>query len=90
MGKCYTPKTGVKCDCRKGQQRDNCPNCEGTGYVIDFRAIHARRKMEEIRNQCGRCKHLTTSFSGGHCHYWGCNCAEVIECAEYDEEEQRT
>jgi len=47
MSKYYTPKTGAKCSCRKGIQRDNCPNCEGTGYEIDFRAIHARRKMEE-------------------------------------------
>jgi hypothetical protein len=22
-------------------ERDNCPNCEGTGYVIDFAAIRA-------------------------------------------------
>lgn len=35
----YQPKTGAKCTCRKGIQRDNCPACEGTGYIIDFRAI---------------------------------------------------
>lgn len=35
----YQPKTGAKCGCRRGVQRDNCPNCEGTGHVIDFRAI---------------------------------------------------
>jgi hypothetical protein len=38
----YQPKTGAKCGCRPGQQRDNCPNCEGTGQVIDFVAIRAR------------------------------------------------
>jgi hypothetical protein len=38
----YQPKTGAKCGCRRGIQRDNCPNCEGTGYVIDFAAIRAR------------------------------------------------
>lgn len=38
----YQPKTGNKCSCRRGVQRDNCPNCEGTGMVIDFAAIRAR------------------------------------------------
>lgn len=28
--------------CRRGIQRDNCPHCEGTGMVIDFKAILAR------------------------------------------------
>jgi hypothetical protein len=35
----YQPKTGAKCGCRRGVERDNCPNCEGTGQVIDFAAI---------------------------------------------------
>jgi len=35
------PKTGRACGCRRGQQRDNCPSCEGTGMVIDFAAIRA-------------------------------------------------
>lgn len=39
----YQPKTGQKCGCRPGQQRDNCPTCEGTGMVVDFVAIRARR-----------------------------------------------
>ena len=43
----YTPKTGARCGCKPGLQRDNCPNCEGTGYAIDFRAIHARRLQNE-------------------------------------------
>ena len=38
----YQPKTGFKCGCRKGIQRDNCINCEGTGYMIDFKAIRAK------------------------------------------------
>lgn len=42
----YQPKTGAKCHCKPGVQRDNCPNCEGTGWVIDFRAIHAAKKQE--------------------------------------------
>jgi hypothetical protein len=39
----YQPKTGAICSCKRGQERDNCPNCEGTGQAIDFRAIHARK-----------------------------------------------
>jgi hypothetical protein len=35
----YQPKTGAKCSCRPGIQRDNCPSCEGTGWVIDFKLI---------------------------------------------------
>lgn len=34
-----TPKTGARCGCRPGVQRDNCPACEGSGMVIDFAAI---------------------------------------------------
>ena len=37
----YRPKTGAKCACKRGQERDNCPQCEGTGQVIDFKAIRA-------------------------------------------------
>ena len=39
----YQPKTGACCSCKRGVQRDNCPNCEGTGLVIDFKAIKNRR-----------------------------------------------
>lgn len=38
----YQPKTGASCSCRRGQERDNCARCEGTGNVIDFAAIRAR------------------------------------------------
>jgi len=41
----YTPRTGARCYCRPGLERDNCPNCEGTGWAIDFRALHAARKI---------------------------------------------
>jgi hypothetical protein len=37
------PKTGQPCHCKRGQQRDNCPDCEGTGMRIDFAALRARR-----------------------------------------------
>lgn len=39
----YQPKTGERCGCKPGQQRDNCPACEGTGQRIDFAAIRARK-----------------------------------------------
>ena len=35
----YQPKTGDPCHCRRGQERDNCSVCEGTGQQIDFAAI---------------------------------------------------
>lgn len=39
----YQPKTGERCSCRRGIERDNCPQCEGTGWIIDFRAIREHR-----------------------------------------------
>jgi len=39
----YQPKTGERCGCKKGIERDNCPACEGTGWRIDFKAIHEKR-----------------------------------------------
>lgn len=38
----YQPKTGEPCHCKPGRERDNCPDCEGTGMRIDFAAIRAR------------------------------------------------
>ena len=40
----YQPKTGQPCSCKPGQQRDNCPQCEGTGQKIDFAAIRNKNK----------------------------------------------
>lgn len=37
----YQPKTGERCSCKPGVQRDNCPMCEGTGWRIDFAAVRA-------------------------------------------------
>jgi hypothetical protein len=45
----YTPRTGARCACKRGIERDNCPKCEGSGKVIDFAAIHRARKA----NLCG-------------------------------------
>ena len=42
----YQPKPGAKCSCRRGVQRDNCPNCEGTGLVIDFKAIRGQTQSD--------------------------------------------
>ena len=52
MRTAYQPKTGAACGCRRGVERDNCPNCEGTGQVIDFAAIRARR-IEPASNPQG-------------------------------------
>jgi hypothetical protein len=36
----YSPKTGEKCSCKPGIERDNCPSCEGSGWKLDFAKIH--------------------------------------------------
>lgn len=38
------PTTGARCGCKPGIQRDNCANCEGTGWVIDFAKIRNRQR----------------------------------------------
>ncbi len=49
----YQPKTGARCHCKRGQHRDNCPDCEGTGWRIDFAAI--RRRTETLKGQHELC-----------------------------------
>jgi len=44
----YQPKTGQACGCKRGIERDNCANCEGTGMAIDFRAIRARKQAAPL------------------------------------------
>jgi hypothetical protein len=44
----YQPKKGGKCSCRPGQQRDNCPACEGTGMLIDFAAIRNAKPLVPV------------------------------------------
>lgn len=46
----YQPKTGAPCSCRRGMERDNCPQCEGTGMRIDFAAIRARLRAPDPKN----------------------------------------
>ncbi len=50
----YQPKTGQPCSCKPGQQRDNCPQCEGTGQRIDFAAI--RNKNKSSAAECEKCE----------------------------------
>ena len=38
-----------RCDCRFGLERDNCAACEGTGYRIDFAALHALPVADPVR-----------------------------------------
>jgi hypothetical protein len=44
----YQPKTGAKCSCRRGVERDNCPTCEGTGFVIDFAALRVAKDSKQV------------------------------------------
>ena len=46
----YQPKTGERCTCKRGIQRDNCPACEGTGWLINFRAIRERPTRAQLIN----------------------------------------
>lgn len=45
----YQPRTGEPCPCWPGVARDNCPDCEGTGWRIDFAAIRARASVTDAR-----------------------------------------
>jgi hypothetical protein len=46
----YQPKTGNKCGCKRGIERDNCPACEGTGMQIDFKAGRKMPLVSEVLN----------------------------------------
>lgn len=41
----------MKCHCKPGRQRDNCPDCEGTGERIDFAAIR-REAIPRTAHDC--------------------------------------
>lgn len=34
------------CACKRGIERDNCPNCEGSGIQIDWHAFHKKLKLK--------------------------------------------
>jgi hypothetical protein len=55
----YQPKTGARCTCRLGVQRDNCPTCEGTGWRIDFAAIRAQAAAPVRAKRCACGLYLT-------------------------------
>ena len=42
------PKTGARCTCKKGIERDNCANCEGSGRCIDFKAIRSMPRVVPV------------------------------------------
>ena len=44
----YQPLTGHPCTCKRGQQRDNCPQCEGTGMQIDFAQFHKDKPKQPL------------------------------------------
>jgi hypothetical protein len=46
----YQPKTGERCHCKRGVARDNCPDCEGTGMRINFKAIRLRAALHKAVN----------------------------------------
>ncbi len=65
----YQPKTGARCSCKPGVQRDNCPQCEGTGWRIDFKLI--REVVREELKNAGLVKErrtLTYKGSDGRLH----------------------
>ena len=47
----YQPITGARCTCKPGVHRSNCPDCEGTGWVIDFAKIRARAAIKAQARQ---------------------------------------
>lgn len=59
----YQPKTGARCTCKRGIQRDNCSACEGTGWAIDFEAIR-RRALETPAPKVTppQCLHMACKF----------------------------
>lgn len=50
----YPPTTGQACGCTRGVERDNCPQCEGTGQRIDFARIRAKSQHRPGPWQIGR------------------------------------
>jgi hypothetical protein len=53
----YQPKTGNKCGCKRGIERDNCPACGGMGLQIDFKAVRERNI------QCKHCEGTCSPYN---------------------------
>lgn len=47
----YQPKTGQKCSCKPGSQRDNCRHCEGTGEIVNFKKIRDKKLSTDKLNE---------------------------------------
>ena len=73
----YQPKTGQACHCKRGQQRDNCPDCEGTGQRVDFKAIRERQSTRK------RLEYLRAEIKAERISYG--EIAELQSLAEYIE-----
>ena len=57
INKISLPKTGKPCSCKKGIERDNRSNCEGTGMAIDWRKFHAdKNKDKEVKESLTEAK----------------------------------
>ena len=73
----YQPKTGARCTCRPGVQRDNCPACEGTGWCLDFGKIRGK-KLTGSENTPNASKEesqaLVARMLGEGGHKEGCAC----------------
>lgn len=51
LGQSANQYTGAPCGCERGIERDNCPQCEGTGKVIDFAKFRRREIVPIFVNQ---------------------------------------
>lgn len=63
-----SPKTGARCTCKPGMHRDNCPACEGSGWAIDFAAIHARVRAAVYQREL----HTLAMVAGAKCPCSAC------------------
>jgi|SRR5205809_3496495 len=94
MKKPYQPKTGQPCHCKPGVHRDNCPDCEGTGWRIDFAAIRAHLSEPTWENQLSAARKLAAdkglsalnnphAMTGRICRCGSCFCCAAL--AVYNE-----
>ena len=69
------PLTGSACGCKRGIERDNCPNCEGTGKAIDWKRYHQERRerQKETDKQI-----LSQLYHGNHLEPSELKRAEVV------------
>lgn len=76
----YQPRTGQRCTCSPGVQRDNCSKCEGTGWEIDFSKIRKANRVanddtdSEDKSSTSESKQIVTGLLGEGAHKPGCTC----------------